>query len=66
MAENAKAEKKSTSFFKSLKAEFKKIIWPDRRSVAKQTVLIIIVTIILGVIVKLLDTGIQALLSLIA
>ena len=66
MADNAKVEKKSGGFFKSVKAEFKKIIWPDRRSVAKQTLVIIVVTIILGVIVKLLDTGIQALLSLIA
>ena len=66
MAENAKAEKKSGSFFKNVKAEFKKIIWPGRRDVAKQTLVIIVVTIILGVLVKLLDTGIQALLSLIA
>ena len=63
MAENAK---KTTSFWKSLKAEFKKIVWPDRRDVAKQTLLIIVVTIILGVIIKFLDTGIQALLGLIA
>ncbi len=63
MAENAK---KSTGFWKALKAEFKKIVWPDRKDVAKQTLLIIVVTIILGVIIKFLDTGIQALLSLIA
>ena len=64
MAESS--EKKTTSFWKALKAEFKKIIWPDKKDVAKQTFLIIVVTIILGVIIKFLDTGIQALLSLIA
>ena len=64
MAEEAK--KSTTSFWKALKAEFKKIVWPSRNDVIKQTALIIVVTIILGVIVKFLDTGIQALLNLIA
>ena len=64
MAEETK--KTEISFFKGLKAEFKKIIWPSRRDVAKQTLLIIIATVILGVIIKFLDTGIQALLNLIA
>ncbi|MCF0142892.1 MAG: preprotein translocase subunit SecE [Parasporobacterium sp.] len=66
MAENNTAKKEKKPFFKGLKAEFKKIVWPDKTSVAKQTVLIIVVTVILGVIVKLLDTGVQALLGLIA
>ena len=64
MAENTK--KATQSFWKGLKAEFKKIVWPTRESVAKQTLLIVVVTIILGVVIKFLDTGIQALLSLIA
>ncbi|MBQ9032550.1 MAG: preprotein translocase subunit SecE [Parasporobacterium sp.] len=64
MAENVKSNK--PSFWKGLKAEFKKIIWPSRQDVIRQTILIIVVTIILGVIIKFLDTGIQALLGLIA
>ena len=59
-------KKDKNSFFKNLKVEFKKIVWPDKNSVIRQTVLIIVVTIILGVLIKLLDTGIQALLGLIA
>ena len=66
MAEKTVEKKEKGSFFKNLKIEFKKIIWPDKKSVARQTVLIIVVTIILGVLVKLLDTGIQALIGLIA
>ena len=63
----ANAEKKEkNSFFKNLKIEFKKIVWPDKKSAARQAVLIIITTIILGVLIKLLDTGIQALIGLIA
>jgi len=63
----AAAEKKEkNSFFKNLKIEFKKIVWPDRDSVVRQAVLIVIATIILGVLIRLLDVGIQALIGLIA
>ena len=61
------AEKQNRpKFWAGVKAEFKKIIWPKREDVVKQTVMIIVITIILGVIIKFLDTGIQALLNLIA
>lgn len=66
MAENTVEKKEKGSFFKNLKIEFKKIIWPEKKDVAKKTVLIIVVTIILGVLIRLLDTGIQALIGLIA
>jgi preprotein translocase subunit SecE len=52
-----KAPKKS--FFKGLKSEFKKIIWPDKESLAKQSVAVISVTFILGVIIYLLDYVIE-------
>jgi preprotein translocase subunit SecE len=52
-----KAPKKS--FFKGLKAEFKKIIWPDKVSVAKQTTAVVIVSVILGIIIKIVDMIIQ-------
>lgn len=59
-------KKEKRSFFKNLKIEFKKIIWPTKESVVRQAILIIVVTIILGVLVRLLDTGVQALIGLIA
>lgn len=48
-----KAPKKS--FFTGLKAEFKKIIWPDRGTVAKQTVAVLAVTAVLGIVIAILD-----------
>lgn len=48
-----KAPKKSR--FKGLKSEFKKIIWPDKESLAKQSVAVIIVTVVLGAVIALLD-----------
>lgn len=52
-----KAPKKS--WFKGLKAEFKKIIWPDKKSVAKQTTAVVIISVILGALIKLIDMIIQ-------
>ncbi|HIX16296.1 MAG TPA: preprotein translocase subunit SecE [Candidatus Hungatella pullicola] len=43
------------SFFKGLKAEFKKIVWPDRQTVTKQTVAVLAVSIALGLIIAILD-----------
>ena len=43
------------SWFKGLKAEFKKIIWPDKKTLGKQTVVVVIITTILSVIIALLD-----------
>jgi len=62
MAENTKevAEKKEkTSYFKSLKAEFKKIIWPDKKKAMRSTVAVIVVSLCVGVLVAVLDTVIK-------
>lgn len=48
-----KAPKKS--FFKGLKAEFKKIIWPDQETVVKQTITVLTVSIALGLVIGILD-----------
>ena len=46
-------------WFKGLKAEFKKIIWPDKKFLGKQTVVVVIITTILSVIIALLDLVIK-------
>ncbi len=55
----AKAEKpqkgSKKSWFEGLKSEFKKIIWPDRKSLAKQTGAVVAVSIVLGVMIAVLD-----------
>ena len=43
------------SWFKGLKSEFNKIVWPDKESLAKQSVAVISTTIILGAIIFLVD-----------
>ena len=54
---NSTAEKApKRSWFKGLKSEFKKIVWPDREHLVKQSVAVIAVTVILGAIIYVLDT----------
>ena len=48
-----KAPKKS--FVKGVKAEFSKIVWPDQETVGKQTVVVLAVTAVLGLIIAVLD-----------
>ena len=48
-----------TSFFKGVSNEFKKIIWPNKDTLLKETVAVIIISIILGVIIALLDWAFQ-------
>ena len=56
-AANEKAPVKS--WFKGLKAEFKKIVWPDKESLGKQTVAVVIITAILSLIIALLDAVVK-------
>ena len=56
MGETVKTEKApKTSFFDGLKAESKKIIWPDQKTVTKQTIAVVSVSVALGVIIAGLD-----------
>ena len=53
MSEKTKAQKKS--WFKGLQAEFKKIIWPDRRTLARQTTAVVAVSVALGAVIAVID-----------
>ena len=43
------------AFFKGVSNEFKKIVWPSKEKLAKETLAVIVVSVILGVIIALLD-----------
>ena len=47
------------SWFKGLSKEFKKIIWPGKVELARQTVAVVSVSVVLGVIIALIDFMIQ-------
>ncbi len=50
------AEKKARpSFFKGVKSEFKKINWPDRKTTIKQSVAVVAISIVVGLIIAVVD-----------
>lgn len=51
-----KAEKSlKKSWFDGMKAEFRKIIWPDQKTLVKQTGAVVAVSIVLGMLIAVLD-----------
>ena len=53
MSEKTKTQKKS--WFKGLQAEFKKVIWPDQKTLAKQTTAVVAVSVVLGALIAVID-----------
>lgn len=59
MAEKAKSEKtQKKSWFQGLQSEFRKIIWTDRKTLVKQTVAVVVITLLLAVLISVFDSAI--------
>ncbi len=56
---------KFRTFARNIKAEYKKIVWPSRQSLVKQTVTVSITSLGLGLVVFCYDTIFSMLLKLI-
>ncbi|MGN0373934.1 MAG: preprotein translocase subunit SecE [Butyrivibrio sp.] len=54
-AKKRKSKKDKKGFLSGVAAEFKKIIWPSRNSLFKQTTAVVVTSVILGAIIALLD-----------
>lgn len=65
---NGKQEKKSSNFFSETKNEFKKITWPTKKILGKQTITVIVISLIVGAIIYgydlVIDFAIQKLITL--
>ena len=60
MGQNENVEKApKTRWFAGLKTEFSKIFWPDRKSLVRQTIAVVAVSVALGLIIALMDWFIQ-------
>ncbi len=60
MGETTKTEKApKKSFFNGVKTEFKKISWPDKQTLTKQTVAVVCISVVVGLIITFIDTIIQ-------
>ena len=56
------SEKKNTqktSWCKGLQAEFRKIIWPERKTLAKQTTAVVAVSVFLGLLIAVIDAVLE-------
>jgi preprotein translocase subunit SecE len=60
-----KQPSKVAKYFKDLKSEFKKVVWPSRKKVVNNTSVVLGSIVLMGVFVGLLDTGLFKLLQLI-
>ena len=49
----------TTSWFRELKSEFGRIIWPSKERIAKETGVVVVCAIIIGMIIAVLDLGLQ-------
>ncbi len=64
----AAAPKKKHSivkYFKDARSEFKKVVWPSRKQVVNNTIVVIIALVVSGIAIWALDTGFGSLLMLI-
>ena len=57
-------QSKLGSFWKGVKAEFKKIIWPDRDTLVKQLIAVLCVTVVAALLIAVIDFGAQNLIEL--
>lgn len=59
-ANTEKTEKtQKKSFFKGVKSEFKKIIWPTKDTLIKESTAVVVISVILGIIIAIVDVGVK-------
>lgn len=69
-AEKKKAEKKGawktiTQFFKDVRIEMKKVIWPSRQEVINYTIVVLVTVTVVATFILVLDLALSRLLNLI-
>lgn len=62
---NATSDTKKTNWLKSIKAQFKRIIWPTKEDIAKQSAVVLAVSVFLGLVIAILDRVLLLLVDLI-
>ncbi len=62
---NTKKPSKVKAHLIGIKAELKKVVWPTRKEVANYTMVVIVMCAIVALVVWIIDSGLNKLLSLI-
>ena len=55
---------KKDNFFKGVRREYKKVSWPTRAEVGRQTVAVVIVSVLVGILISALDVGFSTVINL--
>ncbi len=53
------AGSKGSSFWNGVKSEFSKIIWPTKEKLTRQSVAVVVITVITAALIAVLDRGLQ-------
>ena len=68
MAEEKKVKKDHGKWFREMRSELKKVVWPDRKTVMKNTGTVLLCSLAIGVCIWIFDfvmvTAVQMILSL--
>ena len=61
MGDSAKSggTSKITKFWNGVTAEFKQITWPEKESLIKQSIAVVVISVVIGAIITILDFGLQ-------
>lgn len=58
-AKTNSAAGKGVSFWNGVKSEFSKIIWPTKEKLTRQSVAVVVITVITAALIAVLDRGLQ-------
>ena len=53
--EKKKSGNKIVKFFKEIKSEMKKVVWPSRKQVTNNTLIVLAVVVLVGLVIWVLD-----------
>ena len=54
---------KIKTFYTNISSEFKKIIWPSKELLVKQTIVVIVICLLIGAVIFGMDTGLATVLQ---
>ncbi|HLS54088.1 MAG TPA: preprotein translocase subunit SecE [Tissierellaceae bacterium] len=63
-ARTSKKKGRVSAYFRGVRAEMKKVVWPNRQELVNYTGVVILISAIISVIVYILDLGIHGILKL--
>lgn len=63
-SKGGKKQNRVAKYFKDLKSEFKKVVWPSKKKVINNTSVVVVAMCISGIVIWGVDSGLAALLKL--